>query len=252
MIQDNPINDLEIEKVETFNKYGSNLYTQTDIIELEEEEYNVFTVDKVENCLNAYLASEEPNYERIKWLYRRLSQVRVDSAILYTIENIDRLTPAINEIVNYFTCIGESRRSSLDLNVIGDDIFSLLSKESIDINLYLKISILSLFSSSTSYNHVKKLMSIFRNSSEGLKREIIFAVYKSENDLYSWIFGLKEQAENFNDWTRRAYYIACSKLIAENKRFYLKSIKTDDILEKIIIRWALDQGKLETSVVGTA
>lgn len=243
MRQDNPINDIEEKMVQVFNKYGFNLYTSSEIIILDEKDYEIFSEDMITSCLDAYLNCEEPDFERIKWLYRRLSQIGVDTAVLYTINNIEKLAPAISEIVNYFTKIGECKITTLDLNEIGDCIFKLLDNEIIKSNIYLKMSLLSLFSSTNSYNNINKLIKLFKDSPEELKREIILAVLKSEANLYSWIFGLREQAVNFSEWTRSAYYIACSKLISENRKFYLKSINTEDELEKLIIRWSRNREK---------
>ena len=240
MIQDNPINDLEKDMINIFNKYDFNSYTNNDLITLQEEDYSVFSRDNIEGCLQEYLSHTEINYERIKWLYRRLSQIGVDGGVEFTILNIEKLSPAISEIVNYLVSVGESEQSDLDLNRIGDSIFGLLNNQFIRNNIYLKFSILSLFSTCNNYNHINKLISIFKDSPEELKREIILAVFNSQSDkLYSWFFGLKEQAQNFNDWTRSAYYIACSSMISENKKFYLNSLNDKDILVRLIIKWAL-------------
>lgn len=243
MSQDNPINELEVEMVYTLDKYDVNLYTLTQVINLSDEDMEIFSKEKIEECLDSYLSCDDPNFERIKWLYRRLSQIRVETAVEYTVGNLHRLMPAISEIIHYLVSVGESEKCNLDLNAIGDMVFTLYKSKLVQCNPYLKISLISLFASTNQYNHIRKLIELYKSETEEVKREILIACYKSEakNDLYSWVYSLKEHASNYADWTRRAYYVACSYMAPENKKFYFKTIKTDDILEKFLIRWALNK-----------
>jgi hypothetical protein len=239
MIQDNPINDVEQEMVDTLNRYSINLYTLAQIVNLEEEDIEAFSKDKIEKCLDSYLNQLQPNYDRIKWLYRRLSQIRVDTAVEYTIKNLTKLTPAVSEIINYFVSVGESETCTLDLNMIGDSIFTLYEDKLVKCSPYLQMSLISLFSRCNSYNHIRKLIEMFNYSTDDVKREILLACVNSgtSQKLYGWIYGLKEQAGNFSDWTRRAYYIACSMMLQENKKYYFKDMQNNNILEDYIVKW---------------
>ncbi|AOM09558.1 MULTISPECIES: RNA-directed DNA polymerase [Bacillus cereus group] len=240
MIQDNPINDIEQEMVATLNKYSINQYTLAQVVKLDEEDISSFSKEKIETCLESYLSQTEPNYDRIKWLYRRLSQIRVDTAVEYTINNLTKLTPVVSEIINYFVSVGESETCTLDLHVVGDSIFKLYEDKLVKCSPYLQMSLVSLFSGSKNYNHIRKLTEMFSYSSDDIKREILLACFKSEasDNLYGWIYGLKEQSGNFSDWTRRAYYIACSMMLPENKKFYFKNINKNDVLEEYLVKWA--------------
>lgn len=245
MIQDNPINDVEQEMVETLNKYSLSLYTLAQVVKLDDEDIESFSKDKIEKCLDSYLNQSEPNYDRIKWLYRRLSQIRVDTAVEYTINNLTKLTPAVSEIINYFVSVGESETCTLDLHTIGDSIFTLYEDKLVRCSPYLQMSLISLFSRCKSYNHLRKLMEMFNYSTDDVKREILLACVNSgfSQNLYGWIYGLKEQSGNFSDWTRRAYYIACSMMLPENKKFYFKDMKNDNVLEDYIIKWVTTTDK---------
>lgn len=241
MIQDNPINDVEQEMVDTLNKYRINLYTLSQVVKLEKEDLESFSKDKIEKCLDSYLNQSEPNYDRIKWLYRRLSQIRVETAVEYTIKNLTKLTPAVSEIINYFVSVGESETYTLDLHMVGDSIFKLYEDKLVKCSPYLQMSLISLFSMSKNYNHIRKLIEMFNYSSDDVKREILLACFNSESsqNLYGWIYGLKEQAGNFSDWTRRAYYIACSMMLPENKKFYFKDMQNNNILEDYLVKWSI-------------
>lgn len=241
MVQDNPINDLEQDMVDVLNNYSVNLYSLAQIVELEDEDLEFFSKEKIEQCLDSYLNQAEPNYNRIKWLYRRLAQIRVDTAVEYTIKNLTKLTPAVSEIINYFISIGESETCTLDLHLVGDSIFDLYEDKLVKSNPYLQMSLISLFSNSKNYNHIRKLMDMFSQSSDDVKREILLACYNSDSskNLYGWIYGLKEQAGNFSDWTRRAYYIACSSMmLQDNKKFYFKDMHNLGVLDEFLVEWA--------------
>lgn len=244
MIRDNPINDLEEEMVNVLNKYDVNLYSLSSIIKLDADDLNVFTEEKIRQCLDSYLHQEDANFIRIKWLYRRLSQIRVDTAVNYTIDNLTKLTPAISEIINYFISIGESEDCTLDLNIVGDSIFKIYDSKLVKCNPYLQMSLISLFSNSKSYNHITMLMDMYSHSTEDVKREILLACYESGNTkgIYGWIYGLKEQSGSYNAWTRRAYIIATTMMLPENKKFYFKNRDNQrGPLENFLIDWAKKQ-----------
>ncbi|MGO2962940.1 MAG: RNA-directed DNA polymerase [Carnobacterium maltaromaticum] len=240
MTRDNPINDIELEMVETLNKYDVNLYTTEQTITLDENDIKIFSQKRVNQCLEAYLQEKSPNFDRIKWLYRRLSQIQVGSAMEFTVENLTRLTPALNEVIQYFISIGTSNNNEINLEKYGDEIFNLLDDDLVKSSNYLQLELISLFSSSNNYNHMDKLISRFESSSESIKREILLACYNSENpkNVYGWIYGLKEQVGNFDPWTKRAYYIASTTMIAENKKFFYKDIQPQNEIERYIINWA--------------
>ncbi|NFA41735.1 hypothetical protein EXM65_03820 [Clostridium botulinum] len=112
------------------------------------------------------------------------------------------------------------------------------------------MSLISLFSGSKNYNHIRKLIEMFSQSSDDIKREILLACYNSKDgkNLYGWIYGLKEQSGHFNDWTRRAYYITCSMMLDENKKFYFKDMKCNDLLDDYIIKWSKNTTPCEASI----
>lgn len=240
MTSDNPINDIEFEMIEVLNKYGANLYTAQQVINLSEEDASIFSEEKVSQCLEAYLSEEDINFDRIKWFYRRMSQIQMDTAMEFTLQNIDKLVPAISEIISYFISVGESKICTLDLTKYGDKIFELLNDDLVKSSGYLQLLLVSLFSGSNTYNHIDKLMRMFSHSGEDIKREILFACYNysKSDELYGWIYGLKEQVGQFNDWTKSAYYITSTLMLAENKKFFLKHSEPSNELEEYIIKWA--------------
>lgn len=201
-----------------------------------EEELKTFTVEKIEKVLIEYLNEDEPNYSRIRWFYRRVSQIGIPQAIGFSIKNIDRLIPAISDLAQYF--ISVANISNQDLHGIGDDIYKLLDNKLIASNEFLQISLLSMFAHTYRFNHLDKLINIYRGSSENVKRKIIIAAYSA--DAGAWIRELKEDYPRLDIWTRRALAIATITLPAEERKFYVGNLRdiSNSISEDLVIDWA--------------
>jgi hypothetical protein len=84
---------------------------------------------------------------------------------------------------------------------------------------------------------------LYPTASENIRRKIILCAYR--NHAVPFIRELKEQYPAMSEWTKRAYLVACSILIPEERRFFLKNadnaLPPNAILEKSIINWALNQ-----------
>lgn len=236
MLTDNPINELEKELLEVLRKHSTGMYVSAKIEDLSDEELKMFTKEKIEKVLNEYLDEDEPNYTRLRWFYRRLSQLGIPQAVEFSIKNIDNLIPVISDISQYF--ISVSNRSKTDLHEIGDDVFKILSNKLIASNEFLQISLVSIFSNSTRFNHLDKLIKLYKSSSENIKRKIIISAYLA--DAGAWVRELKEDYPRLDIWSRRALAIAATKLPAEERKFYIGNLRefSKSISEDLIIEWA--------------
>jgi len=118
-----------------------------------------------------------------------------------------------------------------------------LDNDLIKSNEFFQITLLNLFVNNTKLNHFNKLIEMYRSSSENLRRKIILAAYSMNAE--SWVRELKEDYPKFDIWNKRAMLIASSLLPAEERKHFLQHIKSslssDDILESILIEWALKQ-----------
>ena len=236
MLTDSPINEFEKELLDILKKHSSGPYSSVKIENLTEEELKVFTVEKIENVLHGYLDEDEPNYSRVRWFYRRLSQMGMPQAVEFSIKNMDRLIPAISDLAQYF--ISVANKSNQDLHNIGDDIYKLLDNKLIASNEFLQISLLSMFANNNRFNHLDKLIRLYRSSSENVKRKIILTAYSA--GAGDWVRELKEDYPRLDIWNRRALAIAATTLPAEERKFYIGNLRgiSNSISEDLVIEWA--------------
>ena len=98
MKDDDPINDLEKNIIGVIDKYSANdPYQLIDFKELSYSEKMVFSEENIESLITEYI-NEHTGYQRIRWLYKRLAKIGIDTALKCTLNNIDSLIPVINDI----------------------------------------------------------------------------------------------------------------------------------------------------------
>lgn len=237
-LKDNPIDELEEEMINILREYTSGGYASTLVKKIPQEKMAIFSEENIEKLLDKYLEQEQPNFVRIRWFLRKLSIIGTPNAISYISKNINSLFPAISEISRYFISIANQQNKPM--HEVGENLISLLDNEIIKINEFFLISILSLFASTVHFNHIDKVIRLYRNSSELVKRKVILAAY--EADKSDWLRELKEDYPRLDTWSQRALLIASSKFPADEKKFYLQGIKgklsKEDILSNILIEWA--------------
>lgn len=240
MIDDNPINDTEKEIIQILNKYSNgNPYNKIRLDRLSPEEKGKFSEQTLREIIEQYLTEEPANFSRLRWFYRRLIQVGTQNAIDVSIDKFESLIPVISDVCQYFISAVE-RNNLKTWHATGDRILELLNNELIKTNEYFQISLLSLFVNNNKLNHIDKLIALYHNVPEGLKRKIILACY--EAGASTWIRELKEDEQRMEVWTKRALLIATSILPADEKKYYLNRISdkqiNQDIMTNLIIKWA--------------
>jgi hypothetical protein len=237
-LKDNPINKLEEEMTSILREYTSGGYAAIRVKMIPEEKMKVFSEDNIRKLLDEYLQKSDPDFTRIRWFFRRLSILGTPNAINYVTKNINRLVPAISDICRYFVSV--ANKQDKEMHEVGEELISLLDNDIIKVNDFFLISILSLFSSTVRFNHIDKIIRLYRTSSESIKRKVILSAYEANKP--DWIRELKEEYPRLDIWSRRALLIASSTLPSDEKKFYLKGIKEklskEDILENILIDWA--------------
>ncbi len=206
--------------------------------DLTDQQKDYFQELYYDKLFNKYLDnSEGPDYSKLRWLFRRLTQIGVPFAIQKTLEYFDDLIPVLPDICEYF--IAASPNLEDDLVVTGEEIIDILESEIVQSNEFVQISLIDLFVNNIELNHFHLFDDLFSNSSEFVKRKIILLAYELNN--VAWIRGKKEQYDDLGKWAKRALLIAFSKLPRDERRFIYNSISEDigesQILEHTIIRW---------------
>lgn len=234
-----PINETEEEILRVINEHSEgNSYSSIKLSDLEPEDLEILSFDNINDLLKEYLKASNPKYSRLRWFYRRLAQIGIPHAVDFSIQNIDKLIPAINDVCLYLTSACNNYVE--DWKNIGEEILELLNRPLIKENEYFKIVLVNLFVRNKKMNHFSKLLNLYRNSTDAIKRKIILT--GAQNSASSWIRELKEDCMGFEDWNKCAFIIATSCLPKEERRFLLQSIKerpsNNKYLEDILISWA--------------
>ncbi|OGM08540.1 hypothetical protein A2159_03130 [Candidatus Woesebacteria bacterium RBG_13_34_9] len=234
MVEDRPIDDFERELVQIIEKHShGNPYVTVLISDLSDEELSKFQPDIIEKIVKGYLEKAEPDYIRLRWFIRRLTQIGHPAGINILLKEFSRLLPALSEICRYFFAV--SQRVELNWENIGHDLLAFLDNEIIKSNEYYQLSIMSLFASQEKLDHLPSIIRFYQNASPYLRREIIICAVRQK--AADWIRELKEAFATFDPWNRRAFIFASSILPPEERRFFLKHIKALDLLEELIIQW---------------
>lgn len=242
MLLDNPINEKEEIILDVIRSYsGGNAYTKIKLTDITDEHLSILSEENIVSLLEEYLNIEEPNFSRIRWFYRRLSQIGLAHAVDFSIKNIDRLIPALNDVCLYINSCAENYIS--DWKDIGKIILNLLEHSSISNIEYFKITLLNLFVRNPKLNHTKDLISLYKKGMKEEQRKVLLTSINSI-ELSGWISTLKGSYKTLDKWTQYALLISTRILPKEERNFFLKSVKagldeTYDIMENIIIKWSL-------------
>lgn len=238
MVEDRPINDIENQILEVIKKYSGNDPYQTIFLsKVSDEDLGLFNTESIEKILGDYLKPKEPDFIRLRWFIRRLSQIGHPSAINFCVNNFESLMPALSEICHYFISVGNY--PSNEWLSIGARLIDLLNNEIIKSNEYFQMSIISLFNRKTDLDHINKLVKIFGSSSPNIRREIILSSYV--NNAADWIRELKEQYSTFDLWNKRAFLTSCKILPYEERKFFVNSVKQDDLLSNLLAKWVKEK-----------
>ena len=237
MKNDNPISGLEDEMIKTLEKYSSDPYASIDFSSVDEIDKDVFSKEKIEGILNEYLYGN-PDFQRIRWLFRRLSKIGIDTAIDLVLQRFDDLIPALNDIALYFASVADN--SDDVLKETGENIIALLNNEIVKSNEFFQLTLTNLFANTHKFNNISVLLSMFTCSSDLIKREIILAAYKAKAS--SWIRDIKQEYYNLGLWGQRAILIASELLPKDERKYFIQSVrtsqmnKTAEIISQIVLK----------------
>lgn len=239
MIADNPMDLQETEMLAIINKYSdSNPYVKIDHKLLTRLERELFSKEKVESLIEKYIVPTYPDYPRLRWLFRRFAQVGTPSAIDYCVQNMEKLVPAISDVCQYLISTADLYDGSWE--ELGEATIRLLQSELFRSNEFFQITLLNLFVKNTKMDHMPALVAMYSGASENIRRKIIFCAY--QNHAGAFIRELKEQYPAMQEWTKRAYLIACSILVPEERRYFLRYVSNalppESYLESALIKWA--------------
>ena len=132
----------------------------------------ILSQHNLEILFRSYLAQKEPNFTRIRWLFRRLAQVGVPGAIPLAVANIEQFSPAIADLASYL--LSARYNYSGDWRQVGEDILRALELPIIQHSEYLTVILLDLFARLPVLNHRERILQKYKTSSSPMvKRKIV-------------------------------------------------------------------------------
>jgi len=237
MLVDNPINNEEKRILEILQRRAGP-YTRVALSDLAPEDLKFLQGANIEGILKSYLEPGEPNYVRLRWFLRRLAQVGLPGGLEYIIANLQKCLPAIGEVAAYLNSAKELYRGAWA--DIGEALISSLKQPIVATNEYLQIVLLSMFSRITPLNHFHLLAQSFDIYGDAARREVLLAAAITPAST-PWVQSIKTNFGLMDPWQRRALIFAAQRLPKDERRFWLKNLKTSlSPLEAVISGFVKD------------
>lgn len=235
MIEDRPIDKNEDRLLGIIRKYtGGNPYKSISYNSVKPEDWAQFSGEVVNNIINEYLSKDEVDYIRLRWFYRRLSQVGHPGALDVSISNLDRLGPCLANICTYISSIQSIEPD--EWKDVGTKLIALLDTEEIASNEFFRLSILSLFTKNKYINHFASLASRFQYSDSFARREILLAA--SKNEAVDWLREHKEAYINMDPWQKMAFLYCAKDLPSDEKKYFIKRWKQEGPFDEVLAKWS--------------
>lgn len=235
MIQDRPINQDEKELLTLIKKYsGGNPYKTIFYSQISESDWQSISEETIETIIGEYISEPDVDYIRLRWFYRRLSQIGHPGAINISLKNIDRLGPCFSNICFYLSSVQSIEAEQW--KSIGQDLLNLLDLDEVKSNEYFRISILSLFSRNEYINHFSELSKIYNTSDQFVRREIFLAA--KANSGFDWLREFKENFTNLDPWQKMAFLYCTSGFPKDEKKYFINRLSLHRPFEKILGKWS--------------
>lgn len=220
MIEDRPISDDEESLLRIIRQYSNgNPYQIISYSQINPEDWIQISEATVRGIIEDYLSQDNIDYVRLRWFYRRLSQVGHPGAISVSLENIDHLGPCFANICLYLSSI--QAISSDEWKEIGGKLLDVLGKNEVQSNEYFGLSILSLFGKNASLNHLVQLIRMYSFAPPFARREILLAAKAAS--AYDWIREHKEDFLLMDPWQQRAMIYCISSLPKDEKNYFINN-----------------------------
>jgi len=199
----------------------------------------------VDVVLAEYLNTNEPDYAKIRWLLRRLTQVGAPGAVDFVIRNLPRLTAAMPDVIAYLRAAHQHYEG--DWEALGTALIGVLDYPLVQRSEYLQLGILSLFAPIADLNHFQVLAGRFRTAPSDARREIILAARAS--GATGWLESVAASTAGRTRWEARAVLYAAELLSPVYRKRLKEEIASlvDRLLEEILLESVDHTDKASTS-----
>jgi retron-type reverse transcriptase len=235
MIEDRPISSDEDRILKIIRRYSDgNPYIAISFNQINDEDWLSISDEIITRIIKEYLDKDQVDYIRLRWFYRRLTQIGHPGAVDISLQEIENLSPCLANICVYFTSVQSIEQDKWVQ--IGERLLSLLNSDEIKENEYLKLSLLSLFTKNEYINHFSKLTEQYASSDPFVRREILLAA--KQNYAFDWLRDYKENYQLMDPWQKNAYLYAISGFPQDEKEYFIKNVCTlIRPFEKVLAKW---------------
>jgi GNAT superfamily N-acetyltransferase len=235
MIQDRPISNEEDQVLKLIQKYsGGDPYVTVSYNLISAEDWRTIDERLVSSIIREYLSADPVDYIRLRWFYRRLTQIGHPGAVDVTLSELDRLGPCFADICTYLASVqtipAERWRS------VGAKLIELLDGAELQRQEYFRLSILSLFSRNQEINHFNELARRFQKSDGFARREILLAAHT--NGAVDWLREHKESFDHMDPWQQMAFVYGMSAFPRDERKFFLNRQSFQRPFEQTLVKWA--------------
>lgn len=235
MIEDRPISSDEDKVLKVIRKYsGDDPYRTISYDQISSEDWKRITDEVVSGIIREYIGKDHVDYIRLRWFYRRLSQIGHPGGIDVSLSEIEKLGPCFANICTYFSSI--QAIDSERWKDIGTRLLRLLDTDEVKGNEFFRLSILSLFSRNAYMDHFEVLAARFQAGDPGVRREVFLAGKK--NGAVDWLRQYKEDIGNMDAWQRMAFIFCCADLPVEEKKYFIRRWNPVAPFDITLAQWA--------------
>lgn len=238
MREDRPISEDEDAILDIIRKYsGGDPYVTISYNSISQDDWLKITPDLLSHIIIEYLSKDPVDYIRLRWLYRRLTQIGHPGALGVSLEKIEHLMPCIASICLYISSV--QNVSDAEWKAVGEKLLKLLDTEEISANEYFRLSVLSLFTRNAHVNHFVDLARRFEGADAYAKREILLAA--KINGAADWMREYKEAFAAMDPWQKMAFIYGASAWPKDEKRFFITQNGGDRPIDIVLGKWSKAQ-----------
>lgn len=211
-------------------------YEEINYDDLTEEQQGLVDTLNLVELFKEEAESEIPDMPVVRFCLRRLGQLGDAGAVETIFENLESITPAFVDVIEYFSnlrYLNSENRSELGgrlLELLDDSIVSELA--------YHRMWIMQLFTTSREWDNENQFVNLYnRERDQACKRKLILAIGRSQQR--HWFQSQWRTLFEHPHWQRRAVLAAASCMPSDARRHWYRSIEAQlDILELAVMRWA--------------
>lgn len=238
MIEDRPISKEEDDVLKLINKYSNgDPYKVIFYNDISDSDWSKITDEIITNIITEYLNQSTIEYDRLRWFYRRLTQIGHPGGIDVTLDNIEKLTPCFANVCMYLGSVQKIPPEKW--KDIGTRTLALLETDVVKTNEYFRLLLLSLFTRNEHINHFASLIRTYAHSEAFVRREIVLSA--KQNSANDWLREQKENYINMESWQQMAFIYSISKLPMEERSYFIRRFTYPRPLMEVLSKWSKEQ-----------